>query len=116
MYNGLASKVYDVMQSYAEQHGYTLVLDISQQQSPGALCRPRRPTSPRSHRRIQPEVGRSRAAAAQPPQPRSKPALEPQDLPRRSSRLQQKPRSGGAYLLPAACTFTAAESGRLPRP
>jgi outer membrane protein len=26
--------VYDVMQSYAELHGYTLVLDVSQQQSP----------------------------------------------------------------------------------
>jgi outer membrane protein len=34
MYNSLASKVYDVMQSYAEQQGFTLVLDISQQQSP----------------------------------------------------------------------------------
>jgi outer membrane protein len=29
IYNGLASKVYDVLQSYAELHGYTLVLDIS---------------------------------------------------------------------------------------
>ena len=34
MYNGLASKVYDVMESYVKQKGYTLVLDISQQQSP----------------------------------------------------------------------------------
>ena len=34
VYNTLASKVYDVMQSYAELHGYTLVLDVSQQQSP----------------------------------------------------------------------------------
>jgi len=34
MYNSLASKVYDVMQSYADQQGITLVLDISQQQSP----------------------------------------------------------------------------------
>jgi outer membrane protein len=34
MYNSLASKVYDVMQSYAEQQGYTLILDISPQQSP----------------------------------------------------------------------------------
>ena len=34
IYNGLASKVYDVMQSYAEQQGFTLILDISQQQSP----------------------------------------------------------------------------------
>jgi outer membrane protein len=32
VYNALASKVYDVMQSYAELHGYTLVLDVSQQQ------------------------------------------------------------------------------------
>ncbi len=34
VYNALASKVYDVMQSYAELKGYTLVLDVSQQQSP----------------------------------------------------------------------------------
>jgi outer membrane protein len=34
LYNNLASKVYDVMQSYAQQQGFTLVLDISQQQSP----------------------------------------------------------------------------------
>jgi outer membrane protein len=34
MYNSLASKVYDVMQAYAEQQGYTLILDYSQQQSP----------------------------------------------------------------------------------
>jgi outer membrane protein len=34
MYNALASKVYDVMQSYAEQQGFTLILDISQQQTP----------------------------------------------------------------------------------
>jgi len=34
MYNGLASKVYDVMSTYAEQQGFTLVLDISQQATP----------------------------------------------------------------------------------
>jgi outer membrane protein len=34
MYTGLASKVYDVMESYAQKRGFTLVLDISQQQSP----------------------------------------------------------------------------------
>jgi outer membrane protein len=34
MYNALASKVYDVMQTYAEQQGFTLILDISPQQSP----------------------------------------------------------------------------------
>jgi outer membrane protein len=34
LYQGLASKVYDSLQAYAEQQGYTLVLDISQQGSP----------------------------------------------------------------------------------
>jgi len=34
MYNGLASKVYDVMAAYAKQHGYTLILDVAQQQNP----------------------------------------------------------------------------------
>jgi len=34
VYNALASKVYDVMQSYAELKGFTLVLDVSQQQNP----------------------------------------------------------------------------------
>ncbi len=34
VYNGLASKVYDVLQTYAEQQGLTLILDVSQQQSP----------------------------------------------------------------------------------
>jgi outer membrane protein len=34
MYNTLASKVYDVLSSYAQQQGYTLVLDISQKQNP----------------------------------------------------------------------------------
>ena len=33
-YNQLASKVYDVMAGYAKQHGYTLVLDVAQQQNP----------------------------------------------------------------------------------
>jgi outer membrane protein len=34
LFNGLQSKVYDVMQSYAEQQGITLVLDVSQEQTP----------------------------------------------------------------------------------
>jgi len=34
MYNTLASKVYDVLASYAQQQGFTLVLDASQQQNP----------------------------------------------------------------------------------
>jgi outer membrane protein len=34
MYNTLASKVFDVVQTYAKDQGFTLVLDGSQQQSP----------------------------------------------------------------------------------
>ncbi len=34
MYNTLASKVYEVVSSYAKDKGYTLVVDVSQQQSP----------------------------------------------------------------------------------
>ncbi len=34
LFSGLQAKVYDVMQTYVEQQGFTLVLDISQQQSP----------------------------------------------------------------------------------
>jgi outer membrane protein len=34
MYNGIASKVYDVLEAYSQLKGYTLVLDISEQQSP----------------------------------------------------------------------------------
>lgn len=33
-YTALAAKVYDVMKAYAEQQGYTLVLDVSSQGSP----------------------------------------------------------------------------------
>ena len=34
LYSALASKVYDVLNDYAKKHGYTLVLDVAQQQSP----------------------------------------------------------------------------------
>jgi outer membrane protein len=34
LYNGLASKVYDVLANYAQQQGFTLVLDVAQQQTP----------------------------------------------------------------------------------
>ena len=34
VFQSLQSKVYDVMQAYAELQGYTLILDVSQQQSP----------------------------------------------------------------------------------
>ena len=34
LYNGLAAKVYDVLANYAQQQGFTLVLDVAQQQNP----------------------------------------------------------------------------------
>jgi outer membrane protein len=34
LYNTLASKVYDVLASYSQEHGFTLVLDVAQQQTP----------------------------------------------------------------------------------
>lgn len=34
MYNTLATKVYDVLSAYAQQSGFTLVLDVSDQQTP----------------------------------------------------------------------------------
>ncbi|MGD0801636.1 MAG: OmpH family outer membrane protein [Terracidiphilus sp.] len=40
MYNGLASKVYDVLAAYAQQQGYTLVLDVAQQQNPVLYATP----------------------------------------------------------------------------
>jgi outer membrane protein len=40
LYNNLASKVYDVMAGLAQQQGYTLVLDIGQQQSPVLYAAP----------------------------------------------------------------------------
>jgi outer membrane protein len=40
LYSGVASKVYDVLSSYARQQGYTLVLDMGQQQSPILYANP----------------------------------------------------------------------------
>jgi outer membrane protein len=34
LYSGTASKVYDVLSTYAQQQGYTLVLDVAGQQTP----------------------------------------------------------------------------------
>jgi outer membrane protein len=34
LYSGTASKVYDVLSSYAQQNGFTLVLDVAGQQTP----------------------------------------------------------------------------------
>ena len=64
IYNGLASKVYDVLASYAQQQGYTLVLDVAQQQNPGALCQRVDQHHQGGHRRLQREVGRARSSGS----------------------------------------------------
>jgi outer membrane protein len=40
MYNGLASKVYDVLSTFAQQQGYGVILDRSGQQTPVLLVQP----------------------------------------------------------------------------
>jgi outer membrane protein len=40
LYNTLASKVYDVMAAYVQEQGYTLVLDVSEQQNPVLYANP----------------------------------------------------------------------------
>jgi len=40
MYNSLASKVYDVLTTFAQQQGYAIVLDRSPQQTPVLLAQP----------------------------------------------------------------------------
>jgi hypothetical protein len=77
MNNGLASKVYDVLVSYAQQQGFTLVLDVSSSSSRRSRC-----FTPAlhqhhqgHHRRLQPEVGCARSAAAR--QPRRPSRLPP---------------------------------------
>ena len=66
IYNTLASKVYDVLASYAQQHGYTLVLDVAQQQTPVLYASRIDQHHQGSHRSLQREVGRACSAAVQP--------------------------------------------------
>jgi outer membrane protein len=40
IYTNLASKVYDVLQAYSEQQGFTIVLDVSLQQQPVLFAAP----------------------------------------------------------------------------
>ena len=64
LYNGLASKVYDVLAGYAQQQGYTLVLDVAQQQNPVLYASDSTNITKADHRRLQREVGRARPAGA----------------------------------------------------
>ena len=73
MYNTLASKVYDVLASYAEQQGYTLVLDASQQENPILFHMP----STDITKPVIEAYNVKSGVPALPPQPASAPASKP---------------------------------------
>jgi outer membrane protein len=73
MYNTLASKVYDVLASYAEQQGYTLVLDASQQENPILFHMP----STDITKPVIEAYNVKSGVPAPPPQPASAPAPKP---------------------------------------
>ena len=107
MYQGLASKVYDVMQSYADLQGFTLVLDVSAAGDPGFVFRQRHRHHQGGGRRLQPEVGRARAAHPPPKRPsRQLPGQQRHDSPLRTkqncSRNAAKAPLAGAFALRAA--------------
>ena len=62
LYNGLASKVYDVLAGYAQQQGYTLVLDVAQQQNPVLYASESTNITKADHRCLQREVGCARSS------------------------------------------------------
>jgi len=73
MYNTLASKVYDVLASYSQDQGYTLVLDVSQQQNPVLFALP----STDITKPVVEAYNVKSGVPAPPPQPASAPAPKP---------------------------------------
>ena len=73
MYNAVASKVYDVLASFAEQQGYTLILDVSQQQNPILYALP----STDITKPVVEAYNVKSGVPAPPPQPASAPAAKP---------------------------------------
>jgi outer membrane protein len=73
MYNTLASKVYDVLSTYAQQQGYTIVLDVSQQQNPILFALPSTDIS-----KVKSGVPAPPPQAAAPAASTAKPAPKPQ--------------------------------------
>lgn len=73
MYNTLASKVYDVLATYAQQQGYTLVLDVSQQQNPILFALPKTDIT----NAVVDAYNVKSGVPAQPAQPASAPAPKP---------------------------------------
>ncbi len=73
IYNTLASKVYDVLASYAQQQGFTLVLDVSQQQNPILFAQPSTDIS----RAVVDAYNLKSGVPAPPAQPAAAPAARP---------------------------------------
>ncbi len=105
LYNGLASKVYDVLASYAQQHGYTLVLDVAQQQTPVLVCDRIHQHHQGRDRRVQREVGRARSAD----QPRLRlqaPCAQGPGRPLKSgSQSTERPRFSGTFPSHSKCAI-----------
>ena len=78
IYNGLASKVYDVLASYAQQQGYTLVVDATQQQQQSPVVLWSNPSTDITRQIIEAYNAKSGVPAPQAqPAAASKPAPKP---------------------------------------
>jgi outer membrane protein len=73
LYTGLASKVYDVLASYSQQQGYTLVLDMGQQQGVVLFANP----STDITKAVIDAYNVKSGVPAPPAQPAAKPAAKP---------------------------------------
>jgi outer membrane protein len=73
LYTGLASKVYDVLSSYSQQQGYTLVLDMGQQQGIVLYANP----SADITKAVIDAYNLKSGIPAPPAQPAAKPAAQP---------------------------------------
>jgi hypothetical protein len=110
LYNGLASKVYDVLANYAQQQGYTLVFDVTTAAEGSRALRQRvHQHHQADHRRLQREVGCARssgpagsggASAGPAGRQASRPAIA---LKTKDNGRLQEPRIAG--LLPLRLTF-----------
>ncbi len=73
LYTGLASKVYDVLASYSQQQGYTLVMDMGQQQGVVLFANP----STDITKAVIDAYNVKSGVPAPPAQPAAKPAAQP---------------------------------------
>jgi outer membrane protein len=78
MMSALASKVYDVLNTYADQQGYSLVLDVSQQQNPVLFALPSTDIS----KAIIDAYNVKSGVPAPPPQPTAAPGTQAKPAPK----------------------------------